>query len=60
MNPNETAFCQPWSSFTYGSAYGGAVTQYYGGVVGPGFYLPYTFSGYTSGFYGGYGFGGGY
>ena len=39
---------------------GGAVTQYYGSVMGPGFYMPYTFSGYTPGFYGGWGFGGGF
>lgn len=46
---------QPWSSFTYGSPYGGAVTQYYGGIMGPGFYLPYTFSGYTPAYDGGFG-----
>jgi hypothetical protein len=33
----------------------GAVTQYYGDFMGPGFYMPYTLSGYTPGFYGGFG-----
>jgi hypothetical protein len=51
---------QPWSSFTYGSPYGGAMTSYNGGIMGPGFYLPYNYSAYTPGFYGGWGWGGGY
>jgi hypothetical protein len=51
---------QPWSSFTYGSPYGGAITSYNGGIMGPGVYMPYSFGTYTPGFYGGWGWGGGY
>jgi hypothetical protein len=46
---------QPWSSLTYGSPYGGAVTGFNGGFMGPGVYLPYSYSTYTPGFYGGWG-----
>ena len=47
---------QPWS-YSVTPTYGGALYQGYGGMMLPGAYIPYSYSGFTPNY--GYGWGGG-